>query len=201
MSQQVIKKINLYSANDLKNNCDDNLPFILSNLGFKQDFKLKDIEIGLSTALALIGGTTYLVDKKLSFSESYNYTVILIVVYFLIQTVFFVFMKFYQADIKYTGINLNNNKDTKDKKNKKNQKDQKDQNIDEEINKIIIKTTINKKQVVPTYNLTIELFDNDSNVKKFDSNLKFSSVFNELGFLQIEEFQKIIKDSIIKTSK
>ncbi|RCK59162.1 Signal peptidase complex subunit SPC2 [Candida viswanathii] len=107
MSQ--LKKTNLNSVNDLRQTTDENLGFIFQQFGYTESFALIDLKLGLGLSTVIIAGLLFLVDKKYTWKESYNVTVISCVVYAIISGALYL-VNFFNKNVKYTGYDKKGNK-------------------------------------------------------------------------------------------
>ncbi|KAK6201539.1 signal peptidase complex subunit 2 [Scheffersomyces amazonensis] len=106
-----LKKTNLDSVTDLRQTTDDNLPAALTELGYDQSFKLIDTKLALGSVTVVIAGLLFLVDKKYEFNESYNITVISILLYAIFSGILLYLNRVYK-DVKYIGYNSKGEKIT-----------------------------------------------------------------------------------------
>ncbi|EER35353.1 conserved hypothetical protein [Candida tropicalis MYA-3404] len=107
MSQ--LKKTNLNSVNELRQTTDENLGFIFQQLGYTESFALIDLKLGLGLSTVIIAGLLFLVDKKYTWKENYNITVISCVLYAIISGVLYL-INFLNKNVKYTGYDKKGNK-------------------------------------------------------------------------------------------
>ncbi|CAX41954.1 signal peptidase complex subunit, putative [Candida dubliniensis CD36] len=168
MSQ--LKKTNLNSVNDLRQTTDDNLGLVFQQLGYNESFTLIDLKLGLGLSTVVIAGLLFLVDKKYTWKDSYNITVIACVLYGIISGILYLINHF-NKNVKYIGY-------------------------DNKGNKLAIATSSNKLD--PIYNVTITL--NDRSVHAALSFNKFFDVvgfFNRDAFTELveNELNKLNKKS------
>lgn len=91
---------------DLRNKTDEELPAVLSTLGFSQSFTLVDLKLGLGVATVAIAGFLFYVEKKLSFNEAYYIIAGSLVLYFLVSAVLWYFTNAPgYKNLKYVGVN------------------------------------------------------------------------------------------------
>ncbi|KAK6456679.1 signal peptidase complex subunit 2 [Scheffersomyces xylosifermentans] len=96
------KKVNLNSVADLRQNTDDNLPSVLTELGYDESFKLIDTKLALGYSTVVIAGLLFLVDKKYDFKQSYGVTVFSVVLYFIISSILY-YINYTNKNVKYVG--------------------------------------------------------------------------------------------------
>lgn len=73
-------------------------------LGYDESFALIDTKLALGVATVAIAGGLFVLDKKLPFQQSYNWTVAAVVVYFIISSILYVLThKPGLKNVKYVG--------------------------------------------------------------------------------------------------
>ncbi|ODV83355.1 hypothetical protein CANARDRAFT_25160 [[Candida] arabinofermentans NRRL YB-2248] len=101
------KKININSIVALRTECDDHLPVILTKLGYSQSFALVDFKLAVGYLCVAISGLLYYLEKQYDNDfgnlEYVNYTKILVAIFFTLNSVWYLFGKFIEKDIKFVG--------------------------------------------------------------------------------------------------
>lgn len=107
--------------------------------------------------------------------------VLLIGVYFAISGVLFVWTKFVEKNIKFVGFkNINNNGNEK----------------------IVVKTRSEKTKPVYFIELEVSKSGNTSGVNNIvKTQIEFTKLFNENGFLEYDEFKQFLKVELEKVTK
>ncbi|EMG47540.1 SPC2 Signal peptidase complex subunit 2 [Candida maltosa Xu316] len=100
MSQ--LKKINLNSVNDLRQATDENLGSIFQQFGYTESFTLTYLKLGLGLSTVVVAGLLFLVDKKYTWKESYNVTVLSCVIYGILSGILYL-INFFNKNVKYIG--------------------------------------------------------------------------------------------------
>ncbi|ODV95646.1 hypothetical protein PACTADRAFT_50344 [Pachysolen tannophilus NRRL Y-2460] len=168
------KKINLNSVYDLKTNCDDNLSNFFESIGYSQDFHVIDIRLALTYTSIFLSALLFYLEKKFKNDfkneEYYWYMIYVIASFYVISGINWIYIKFVEHNIKYMG----KNEITGDK--------------------ITVATIVEKKNIPPTYKITITLNDKDKKV----SSKPFTELYEETGFLNYDLFKKFLNDDYIE---
>ncbi|GME72812.1 unnamed protein product [[Candida] boidinii] len=166
------KKIDLYSAVSLRTECDENLGNIMEILGYSQDFKLIDIKLALGYASVIIAAGLFKLEKTFNndfhTTDYVSLTFLGVIAFALLNTVSYILGKLSGDNLKYAGSNSKTNK------------------------KVKIETTSKVVNAIPEYQIKL-LFDNS---KTINTKIEFTKLFNEDGFLQVEELTKFLKYQI-----
>lgn len=159
---------------ELRTTTDTELPGALQQLGYDESFLLQDIKLGLGLATVGIAGGLFYMDKKLTFQESYNYTVLAIVVYFLVCVVLYGLNNLKSLkNVKYVGLKEGN----KDKK-------------------ISIATWT--KGYDALYH--VKIIDNQTN-QIIEASLPFNKFFDGMGYYNSQAFIDLFKLELAKLGK
>ncbi|KAH3665725.1 hypothetical protein OGAPHI_003913 [Ogataea philodendri] len=168
-----MKKVNLYSAIALRNECDEHLPGVFLQLGYEQSFFNTDFKLVVGYLSVITSGLLYWLEKKynndFTNTEYFNYTAALVAVFFFFNTIWVVFTKYIEKDVKYVG--------TKGSK------------------KLTVSTKI-KSKTEPVYLITI-----DNGGSRLDESLDLTKVFNSDGYLVLTEFKSCFQKLVEKTEK
>lgn len=151
---------------------DENLSDVLGSLGYTESFTVTDLKLGLGVLTVIVSGLLFMVEKKFSFNESYNITVMSLVVYFILSGILWYLTqsKSYK-NVKYIGHDDSNNK-------------------------ITIATNTTKYD--PIYNIEIRFGDNGKPVK---TNIEFMKLFDTFTTFHPDNLKELIGKEIEKVSK
>jgi hypothetical protein len=116
----------------------------------------------------VLAAGTYYLEKKYSFYEVHQYTVILVGLYFVLSLVNYIYTKYVAKKIIYSG---------KDKKG----------------NSITISGEYDK--YIPQYNLSFK-YTQKGNATEFKDVLKFTTVFDTFGTLRQDLLDKWVKNTV-----
>ncbi|EGW30696.1 uncharacterized protein SPAPADRAFT_51908 [Spathaspora passalidarum NRRL Y-27907] len=166
-----LKKTNLNSVNDLRQATDDQLGQVMQQFGYEESFALIDIKLGLGVATVVIAGLLFLVDKKFTFKESYNITVISIVLYGFCSGLLYL-LNFLNKNVKYTGYNKKGRKVT------------------------IATWTANKFD--PIYHISVTFGDRKQRVV---TSFEFTKFFDVIGFFNRDKFIELLGNEFEKVDK
>ncbi|QPG76085.1 hypothetical protein FOA43_003471 [Brettanomyces nanus] len=103
----MVKKVNLNSAVALRNECDEHLSGALSKVGYEQSFSLVDTKLVIGYSCVILAGLMYYVEKK--YKNDFNnpdyvmYTELFVVLFFVLEFVWYLFSKFVEKSIKFVG--------------------------------------------------------------------------------------------------
>ncbi|KAI0461915.1 hypothetical protein LJB42_004519 [Komagataella kurtzmanii] len=162
----ITKPVNLYSVAELRNATDDALPLALSKLGYEQNFSLIDTKLAIGYVATILAGSLYYLEKKYNndFSNlTYYYSMVALVMgYFALNGLLWLHGKYREKDIKYVGINKNNQK------------------------KISIEARV-ENNTTPIYKVTV--IENNRLLGRQD--IPFTSIFDEDGFIHIDQLVEI----------
>ncbi|KAG7832194.1 hypothetical protein KL920_000529 [Ogataea angusta] len=168
-----MKKVNLYSAIALRNECDEALPEVMARLGYSQSFFNTDFKLLVGYLSVGASALMYWLEKKynndFSNSDYVNYTTALVVVFFILNGIWVGFTKFVEKNVKYVG--------TKGSK------------------KVTVSTKL-KSKADPIYYIT--LADGKSTIQH---TLELPKVFNSDGYLVPTELLKVIEQLVQKLEK
>jgi hypothetical protein len=101
------KKVSLYSVPALRTEADEHLSEVFDSFGYTESFKLIDTKLALGYLSVALAALMYYIEKqyKNDFTNKkyVSYLQILVAGFFIIQSIIFLFGKFVEKNIKYTG--------------------------------------------------------------------------------------------------
>ncbi|RLV91983.1 Signal peptidase complex subunit SPC2 [Spathaspora sp. JA1] len=163
-----LKRTNLNSVNELRQTTDEQLGQVMQQFGYTESFAIIDIKLGLGVATVVIAALLFLVDKKFTFKESYNITVLSIVVYGFFSGLLLL-INYRYKNVKYIGH---------EKKGKQ----------------VTIATwTANKYD--PIYHVSVTF---DDKKEKVVTSFEFTKFFDILGFFNRDAFIKLLGNELEK---
>lgn len=162
------KKVSLYSVHALRTESDEHLSEVFETLGFKESFTLIDTKLILGYSSVILSGLMYYLEKKFKNDftnyEYVRYLQILVVGFFVIQSILFLFSKFIEKNIKFKGYN-------------------------KKTGKSVTVSTFTRSKYDPNYQIIINIDDIENKLS-----IPFNELFFDDGFLNFSEFKnKIIK--------
>lgn len=104
------KPINVYSTQELRQSLDEALPGIFSRYHYKQSFGLIDTKLLIGYAIALVAGTSFLLDKKFEYQKCLLYQKLLVTAYIALSITYWYFVKYVQKGVTYEGLSEKGNK-------------------------------------------------------------------------------------------
>lgn len=132
------KKVSLHSIPGLKTESDEHLSAVFDTLGFTESFTMIDIKLVIGYISVAFAGLMYYLEKKFDndfTNKTYvQYLQILVTLFFVLQFIWYLFSKFVEKDIKYTGTKKG---------------------------KVIKVSTLTKSKTDPVYQLVINFDDNE----------------------------------------
>lgn len=145
---------------------DEALPAVMETMGYEQSFTLADIKLALGYGTVAIAALLYLLDKKYPFEQTFYASLALVVVYGIISIVMYYLNSSAQyKNTAYVGYD----------KSKK---------------KISVHTWSTKYD--PIYNVKIVLEGRTESAAAGE--IPFNKFFDQFGYLNREQFTKLIND-------
>lgn len=136
----------------------------METLGYEQSFTFSDVKLALGYVTVAIAGLLFYLDKKFSFNETYYVVAGLVALYGLVSLVMYYLNSSAQyKDIIYVGYNKSNKK-------------------------IAVHTWSTRYD--PIYNVKIVVEDKADSAAKGE--IPFNKFFDEFGYLNREEFNKLL---------
>ncbi|KAH3683864.1 hypothetical protein WICPIJ_005163 [Wickerhamomyces pijperi] len=165
---------NIHSISDLRQGTDLKIGPSLIGLGYKESHLLTDTRLALGYLSAAFAAGTFYIEKNFSFKDGFNYTAILVGLYFLVIGVIMLHSKFVEKDIIYRGSN-------------------------KEGESLEIRGLFNKNE--PIYQLTIKVTKKDGKVEEIKKGLKYTEIFDKFGNLHLKELQNWFKETLASKGK
>lgn len=107
------KKVSLHSVPALKSETDEHLCTVFDTLGYTESFKLIDTKLMIGYSSVAVAGLMYYLEKQykndFTNAEYVFYLQLLVALFFTLQFVWFLFSKFVEKSIKYTGVKKGKN--------------------------------------------------------------------------------------------
>lgn len=142
-------------------------------LGYKESHKLVDTRLALGYLSAALAAGTFYIEKHYTFKEGFNYTAILVALYFFVVGLTILHSKFVEKNIIYRGSN-------------------------KEGQFLEIRGKFNKNE--PVYDLTITK-KKDGKVEEIQRGLEYTVIYDKFGNLHLKQLQDWFKETLASKSK
>jgi len=82
---------------------DDALQNYMSSIGFKQSFDTNEIKLVIGYSSVVMAGATFILDYKFGWEETKHFTLLTVVIYFLLNSLYTYWIYFVEKDIVFEG--------------------------------------------------------------------------------------------------